>query len=93
MEESSILPELPTHSSDDFFSAKGPQVPCTLCLKQCAFVVYSNEDRSIVIGNYCKHKDQIKTDPMTRLASNFFAAPRGDPITHNRSTALDANRN
>ena len=25
---------------------------------------------------------------MTRLASNFSAAPRGDPITHNRCTAL-----
>ena len=25
---------------------------------------------------------------MTRLASNFYAAPRGDPITHNRCTAL-----
>ena len=33
--------------------------------------------------------DQKKSDPMTRLVSNFFAASRGDPIKSYRCTALE----
>ena len=36
--------------------------------------------------------DQKKANPMTRFASNFCAAPRGDPIICNRGTALVATR-
>ena len=40
-----------------------------------------------VASNNPPRRDPIKKRP-TRLASNFSAAPRGDPITRNRCTAL-----
>ena len=81
-----ILPELPTDSTDDLLSAKGPQVPCSICSKQCTFSVYSNEDRSIVIGkcscNQLTTVQQMNLPGLAQYAQQPLYQPTEVPLNY-----------